>query len=49
MLAVVHAAAVFGVDTHGVTVEVDANNGLPDWTVAGVYSPPRRAALGRAW
>ena len=36
MLAAVRSAAVLGVDAYDVTVEVDANQGLPQWTIVGL-------------
>src|SRR4051812_37609662 len=36
MLAAVRSAAVVGVDAYRVTVEVDANQGLPQWTIVGL-------------
>lgn len=36
MLAAVHSAAVLGIDAYDVTVEVDATNGLPQWTIVGL-------------
>jgi magnesium chelatase family protein len=36
MLAAVRSAAVLGIDAYEVTVEVDANNGLPNWTIVGL-------------
>ena len=36
MLAAVRSAAVLGVDAYRVTVEVDANQGLPQWTIVGL-------------
>ena len=36
MLASVQSAAVQGIDAYGVTVEVDAAQGLPNWTIVGL-------------
>lgn len=36
MLAAVRSAAVLGVDAYDVTVEVDAAQGLPQWTIVGL-------------
>jgi len=36
MLAAVRSAAVLGIDAYAVTVEVDAANGLPAWTLVGL-------------
>lgn len=36
MLAAVRSAAVLGIDAYDVTVEVDAANGLPAWTIVGL-------------
>jgi hypothetical protein len=36
MLAAVRSAAVLGIDAYDVTVEVDASNGLPQWTIVGL-------------
>ena len=36
MLASVQSAAVQGIDAYGVTVEVDAAQGLPVWTIVGL-------------
>lgn len=36
MLASVQSAAVQGIDAYGVTVEVDAAQGLPQWTIVGL-------------
>jgi magnesium chelatase family protein len=36
MLAAVRSAAVQGVEAYPVTVEVDAANGLPQWTIVGL-------------
>ncbi|MFL5575466.1 MAG: YifB family Mg chelatase-like AAA ATPase [Gemmatimonadaceae bacterium] len=36
MLAAVRSAAVVGIDAYEVTVEVDANTGLPQWTIVGL-------------
>jgi magnesium chelatase family protein len=36
MLAAVRSAAVLGIDAYDVTVEVDATNGLPQWTIVGL-------------
>jgi magnesium chelatase family protein len=36
MLAAVQSAAVIGIDAYDVTVEVDATNGLPQWTIVGL-------------
>jgi hypothetical protein len=33
MLAAVRSAAVLGIDAYDVTVEVDATQGLPQWTL----------------
>ena len=44
MLAAVRGAAVLEIDAFDVTVEVDAANGLPQWSVVG-SEPLQRAAL----
>lgn len=36
MLAAVRSAAVIGIDAYDVTVEVDAAQGLPQWTIVGL-------------
>ena len=36
MLAAVRSAAVLGIDAYDVTVEVDAAQGLPQWTIVGL-------------
>lgn len=36
MLAAIRSAAVTGIEAYGVTVEVDAAQGLPQWTVVGL-------------
>jgi magnesium chelatase family protein len=36
MLAAVQSAAVIGIDAYDVIVEVDATNGLPQWTIVGL-------------
>jgi magnesium chelatase family protein len=36
MLAAIRSAAVLGIDAYDVTVEVDAANGLPNWTTVGL-------------
>src|ERR671934_2250086 len=36
MLAAVRSAAVLGIEAYDVTVEVDAANGLPQWTIVGL-------------
>ncbi|CAN5304054.1 YifB family Mg chelatase-like AAA ATPase [soil metagenome] len=36
MLAAVSSAAVIGIDAYAVTVEVDAAQGLPQWTIVGL-------------
>jgi len=36
MLAAIHSAAVFGIEAYDVTVEVDAAQGLPQWTIVGL-------------
>jgi len=36
MLAAIHSAAVLGIDAYDVTVEVDAAQGLPQWTIVGL-------------
>ena len=36
MLAAIHSAAVLGIDAYDVTVEVDATQGLPQWTIVGL-------------
>src|SRR5258705_9670778 len=36
MLAAIRSAAVLGIDAYDVTVEVDAANGLPQWTTVGL-------------
>jgi magnesium chelatase family protein len=36
MLAAVRSAAVMGIEAYGVTVEVDAANGLPAWNLVGL-------------
>ena len=36
MLAAVASAAVVGIDAYAVTVEVDAAQGLPQWTIVGL-------------
>jgi len=36
MLAAVRSAALVGIDAYDVTVEVDAAQGLPQWTIVGL-------------
>ena len=36
MLAAIGSAAVLGIDAYDVTVEVDATQGLPQWTIVGL-------------
>ena len=36
MLAAIHSAAVLGIDAYDVIVEVDAAQGLPQWTIVGL-------------
>jgi len=36
MLAAIQSAAVLGIDAYDVTVEVDAAQGLPQWTIVGL-------------
>ena len=36
MLAAIRSAAVIGIDAYDVTVEVDAAQGLPQWTIVGL-------------
>jgi len=36
MLAAIHSAAVLGIDAYDVIVEVDATQGLPQWTIVGL-------------
>ena len=36
MLAAIRSAAVLGIDAYDVTVEVDAAQGLPQWTIVGL-------------
>src|SRR5258708_4567095 len=36
MLAAIQSAAVLGIDAYDVTVEVDATQGLPQWTIVGL-------------
>ncbi len=36
MLAAIRSAAVLGIDAYDVTVEVDATQGLPQWTIVGL-------------
>src|ERR1043165_5471397 len=36
MLAAIRSAAVLGIDAYDVTVEVDATQGLPQWTMVGL-------------
>jgi magnesium chelatase family protein len=36
MLAAVQSAAIIGIDAYDVIVEVDASNGLPQWTIVGL-------------
>ncbi len=36
MLAAIHSAAVLGIEAYDVTVEVDAAQGLPQWTIVGL-------------
>src|SRR6185437_2809023 len=36
MLAAIRSAAVIGIDAYNVTVEVDAAQGLPQWTIVGL-------------
>ena len=36
MLAAVRSSAVLGIDAYDVTVEVDANHGLPQWFIVGL-------------
>jgi hypothetical protein len=35
MLAAVQSAAIIGIDAYDVIVEVDASQGLPQWTLVG--------------
>jgi magnesium chelatase family protein len=36
MLAAIRSAAVLGIDAYDITVEVDATQGLPQWTIVGL-------------
>jgi magnesium chelatase family protein len=36
VLAAIHSAAVIGIEAYDVTVEVDAAQGLPQWTIVGL-------------
>jgi magnesium chelatase family protein len=36
MLAAVRSAALVGIDAYDVIVEVDAAQGLPQWTIVGL-------------
>lgn len=36
MLAAIRSAAILGIDAYDVTVEVDATQGLPQWTIVGL-------------
>src|SRR5512132_3107945 len=36
MLAAIRSAAVLGIEAYDVTVEVDATQGLPQWTIVGL-------------
>ncbi|HXC25750.1 MAG TPA: YifB family Mg chelatase-like AAA ATPase [Gemmatimonadaceae bacterium] len=36
MFAAIHSAAVIGIDGYEVTIEVDAAQGLPQWTIVGL-------------
>lgn len=47
MLAAIRSAAVLGVDAYDVTVEVDAAQGLPQWTVVGLAAGAVREAKER--
>ncbi|HEU4641308.1 MAG TPA: YifB family Mg chelatase-like AAA ATPase [Gemmatimonadaceae bacterium] len=47
MLAAIRSAAVIGIDAYDVTVEVDAANGLPQWTVVGLAAGAVRESRER--
>jgi len=47
MLAAIRSAAVLGVEAYDVTVEVDAAQGLPQWTVVGLAAGAVREAKER--
>jgi len=47
MLAAVRSAAVLGVDPFGVIVEVDAANGLPQWSMVGTEPLQRNDLTAR--
>lgn len=47
MLAAIRSAAVHGVEAYDVTVEVDAAQGLPQWTVVGLAAGAVREAKER--
>jgi magnesium chelatase family protein len=47
MLAAVRSAAVLGVDAFDVTVEVDAANGLPQWSLVGLPASAVRESRER--
>ena len=44
MLAAVRSAAVLGIDAYDVTVEVDAAQGLPNWTIVCTKPPLQSSA-----
>ena len=44
MLAAIHSAAVLGIEAYDVTVEVDAAQGLPQWTIVGLPAGAVKAA-----
>lgn len=47
MLAAIRSAAVLGIEAFGVTVEVDAAQGLPGWTMVGLPSGSVKEARER--
>jgi magnesium chelatase family protein len=47
MLAAIHTAAVLGIEAYAVTVEVDAAQGLPGWTMVGLPSGSVKEARER--
>ncbi len=51
MLAAIRSAAVLGIDAFDVTVEVDVQKGLPNWTMVGTqplgYSASRAQTCSR--
>ncbi|MCC6929214.1 MAG: YifB family Mg chelatase-like AAA ATPase [Gemmatimonadaceae bacterium] len=47
MLAAIRSAAVLGVEAYDVTVEVDAAQGLPQWTIVGLAAGAAKEAKER--